>query len=110
MNNLLSNAIENTPGGGSISCRAQEDGSWIKISVINDNNNLCREDLPHIFEAFWRKDQSRTDSAHIGLGLTLVATYAALSGGKVEAAIEPPNSVSLVFYLPRESEAIAVSG
>lgn len=104
VSNLLYNAVEYTPQGGSISCRAEHDASWITLSVINSNNTLCPDDLTRIFQPFWRKDPSRTDSAHSGLGLTVVANYTALLGGRIEAALERPNSISFNLHLPWNPE------
>ena len=104
LDNLLSNAVEYTPCGGSVACQAEPDGAAVRLCVTNGNDTLTQDDLPHMFEAFWRKDAARTDSAHSGLGLTVAATYAALLGGTVAANLEKPQSLSIILDLPWKSD------
>jgi two-component system sensor histidine kinase QseC len=97
--NLLSNAVEYTPRGGSIECRAEVSGSEAWLAVSNNTDSLEPDDLPHVFEPFWRKDPARTDSSHSGLGLTLVAAYAEILGGRVEATLRE-RTLSIAVALP----------
>jgi two-component system sensor histidine kinase QseC len=75
--NLISNAIAYSPTGGRVLVDARPHPSGAcELVVANSNDSLVAEDLPHMFEPFWQKDRSRTNSAHAGLGLALVAEYA----------------------------------
>jgi signal transduction histidine kinase len=98
--NLLSNAVEYAPIGGELSCETHSDGDWMSLTVANDHDTLAPADLPHLFEAFWRKDKARTSSTHSGLGLTLAAAYAATLGGKIDAAMPNGHTVSITLQLP----------
>lgn len=98
--NLLANAIEYTPRGGSMECRAELSGSETKLVVSNDADSLCPEDIPSLFEPFWRKDPARTDSSHSGLGLALVAAYADVLGGRVDAQLERDGKLGILLALP----------
>lgn len=98
--NLLANAVEYTPRGGSINVRAEASGSETKLVVSNDADSLCPADLAFLFEPFWRKDPARTDSSHSGLGLALVATYADVLGGRVEAQLERDGRLGILLAFP----------
>jgi len=76
LDNLLSNAAAHTPAGGNILCDLEEGGNLLLFSLSNTCHDLNAEDLPRMFEPFWRKDESRTGGKHFGLGLSMVATYA----------------------------------
>jgi two-component system heavy metal sensor histidine kinase CusS len=69
--------VEYSPEGSTISLTGRDDGDLLVVS--NRALNLCREDLPKLFERMWRGDPSRTDSTHSGLGLSIsLATAEAL--------------------------------
>lgn len=74
--NLLSNAAEYTPPDGEIAVRLQPAGSHLALTVSNTTTDLRREDLPRLFERFWRKDASRTSAEHSGLGLAVSESFA----------------------------------
>lgn len=77
VSNLIGNAVEYSPEGSTISLTGRDDGDLLVVS--NQAVNLCREDLPKLFERMWRGDPSRTDSTHSGLGLSIsLATAEAL--------------------------------
>lgn len=101
--NLLSNAVEYTPLGGSIDCRAEANGSEARLVVSNDTDSLHLDDLACLFEPFWRKDPARTDSSHSGLGLALVAAYADVLGGRIETNLGPNSTLSVSLALPHKN-------
>ena len=72
LDNLISNAVTYTPSGGEIEFAM----AGLELTMSNSCSDLEAQDLPHLFEAFWRKDKARTSGAHCGLGLALVAAYA----------------------------------
>jgi two-component system sensor histidine kinase QseC len=86
--NLFANAVEYTPPEGSLSVavRPGRDGQ-LTITIANDTNDLRAEDLPRLFDRFWRKDRSRTDTRHSGLGLSLVRAIAGTLGASVSAEL-----------------------
>ena len=74
--NLVSNAVEYAPAGSSIEIAAAASNGRFTLSVTNAAPDLADEDLPHLFEPFWRKDPARARSSHAGLGLALTRSLA----------------------------------
>ncbi len=72
--NLIDNAAEYTPKGGSVRVAAARNGAGTKLEVENGPVTLAPGDADRIFEPFWRADESRTDRRHRGLGLSIVAS------------------------------------
>jgi signal transduction histidine kinase len=76
--NLIDNALAHAPGDTPIEVTA---GPGPQLSVRDHGPGIADEDLPHIFERFWRKDRRRTDGA--GLGLGIVQRLAQAHGGEI---------------------------
>ena len=93
ISNLLANAVEYAPERGQIRVA----GSAAQLEISNSTDQLTREDLPHLFERFWRKDASRTDVGHSGLGLTLARAATAALG--LELPAEMPDAMTLRLTL-----------
>ena len=70
LSNLLDNAIKYTPSGGMVSIAASESQAQVVVSVQDTGIGISQQDLPRIFERFYRCDQSRSQTG-IGLGLSL---------------------------------------
>jgi len=83
---------------------AEASGSEAKLLVSNDADSLRPENIPFLFEPFWRKDPARTDSSHSGLGLALVAAYADVLRGRVEAKLDPDGKLRILLALPYDSQ------
>lgn len=84
LNNLLSNAVHYAPSATEISVQV----SPHHVMVRNSAPDLSPEDIPHLFERFWRKSQSRSDREHSGLGLSIVAACAELLGARCQATLD----------------------
>ena len=78
LTNLLSNAVAYTPRGGKIQVSLTEDTNGRKLEIVNTNKQLTQEDLAHLLEPFWRKDQARSDTSHSGLGLCVAGRLCGL--------------------------------
>jgi len=88
--NLLANAVEYTPPGGSITVRAGRDGNRTRLVVSDTGIGMAPEELPRIFERFYRVDRSRSrSSGGSGIGLAIVDRIAAAHGWKILAESEP---------------------
>jgi len=84
--NLLENAVEYANDSGRIEVAARKSDGVVEIEVTNTGCQLTEEQVPHVFDRFWRADPSRKDaSLHVGLGLALVHRIITALGGKVVA-------------------------
>jgi signal transduction histidine kinase len=86
LSNLLQNAVRYTPVGGRIEVRAEQRPADILVSVTNTGDGIPSEDLPHVFERFYRVEKSR-DRARggAGIGLAIVRQLVEAAGGSVGA-------------------------
>lgn len=99
--NLVENAIKYTERGG-VTVTARADGKTVRILVQDTGRGIPREDLPHIFDRFYRADASRSTGG-AGLGLAIARKIAQTHGGEVQArSVEGESSVFTVL-LPRAS-------
>lgn len=84
--NLLSNALRHCRSGGAIRVRLERRGDDLRLTVENDGDPIPAEDLPRIWEPFYKGDRARgRDSGGAGLGLALVRQIAASHGGRCAA-------------------------
>ncbi|MCE2967955.1 MAG: sensor histidine kinase [Phycisphaerales bacterium] len=104
--NLLSNAAEYTKPGGTMAVVAQVNGGWLTVTVVNWPVDLTARDLQHVFEPFWRKDTTRGDGGHSGLGLPLVRSIAEDAGGTAEASLEPGTGFRVTVMLPTKEAMV----
>jgi two-component system sensor histidine kinase BaeS len=98
--NLVSNAIRHTPAGGAVTVRAQSvAGGGVVIEVADTGSGIAAEDLPRVFDRFWRAEKSRSrQTGGSGLGLSIVRKLAEAHGGSVAAASGPgPGSVFTII-------------
>lgn len=84
--NLLENALRYTPEGGQVQVVAQQLSDLVEISVANSGVEIDAQDLPFIFERFFRADRSRSrEQGGAGIGLAIVKRVIEAHGGQVEA-------------------------
>lgn len=101
LSNLLENAIVYTPHSGSVTVEAAQQEGWIEISVLDNGEGIPADELPLIFERFYRVDKSRSrrTGGH-GLGLTIARRLVEAHGGKIEAQSEPGKGSRFSFTVP----------
>lgn len=98
--NLLGNAILHTHMGR-ITVRAWNDNQQIWIAVIDTGPGIAAKDLPHVFERFWRAEQTRTQYAGgTGLGLAIARRLVELQGGTIEVESQLGQGSTFRFSLP----------
>ncbi|MDR7418259.1 MAG: ATP-binding protein [Armatimonadota bacterium] len=86
LHNLIDNAVRYTPEGGDVAVTVSQAGAAVKIAVRNSGGGIAAEDLPFIFERFYRGEKSRSrDSGGAGIGLAIVTEVARVHGGEVGA-------------------------
>lgn len=98
--NLLSNALKYTPKGGLVRLETTTDGPWALIRVSDTGPGIPADELPHVFDRFFRGRTARP--AGTGIGLTVVAELAAAHGGTAEAASQPGHGATFTVRLPAE--------
>lgn len=101
MINLLDNASHHTPAGGKITIAANRTGGELRVSVADTGQGIRREELPYIWERFYKVDKSRSRrDGGSGLGLAIVKSLVAAHGGRVEVKSTPGRGSIFSFYLP----------
>jgi two-component system phosphate regulon sensor histidine kinase PhoR len=105
--NLLDNAVKYSRERGEIRLSARQRDGEIELSVSDDGIGIAKEDLPRIFERFYRADKARTrDKVRgTGLGLAIVKHIAQLHGGRVEAESELRRGTTIRIVLPGNDES-----
>jgi len=104
--NLLDNAVKYSSKHGEIHLGAQRRRSEIVLSVSDDGVGIGQEDLPRIFERFYRADKARSpELGGTGLGLSIVKHIAQLHGGRVEAESELGRGTTIRVILPVVTES-----
>src|SRR5438093_1398612 len=100
--NLLDNAVKHSRAHGEIRLMARQRDEEIVLSVSDNGIGISKEDLPRIFERFYRVDKARTAESirGTGLGLAIVKHIAQLHGGHVEADSEPGKGTTIRVSLP----------
>jgi len=99
--NLLENAVKYSRENGEIRLQAERCGPEIVISVRDNGIGISRDDLPRIFERFYRADKARSrEFGGTGLGLSIVKHIAQLHGGRVEAESEAGKGTTIRVLLP----------
>ena len=103
--NLLNNALHHTPSGGHIALRlALEPGSlsMLSIEVADSGEGIAPEDLPRVFDRFWRADRarSRQTTGGSGLGLAIARTLVEGQGGQIGVESEQGQGALFWFTLP----------
>jgi len=101
--NLMSNAIEYTPAGGAVTLGLACVGDWARVTVSDTGPGIPQEELPHIFERFYRVDRSRkrTGQGGAGLGLSIAYWITRSHEGRLEVASEVGKGTTFSVWLPQ---------
>ena len=98
LGNILKNCMEHTPAGGTISLRVEETALYTQVTVCDNGPGFVAEDIPHLFERFYRGKNAGSES--IGIGLAMARMIVAEQGGTVMADNPPGGGARFVirFY------------
>ena len=103
LNNLVGNAIRYTSPGGRIAVTAAREASELRVDVTDTGVGISPENLPHIFDRFFRADPARTTaSGNVGLGLAIVKSIVSLHGGSITARSQAGEGTCMSIRLPAE--------
>jgi two-component system phosphate regulon sensor histidine kinase PhoR len=101
LTNLLDNALKYTSEGGTITVAAESSRNMVKVSVRDTGVGIPSEELPRLFERFYRVDKARSrELGGTGLGLAIVKHLTKSQGGEVEVWSEPGKGSVFSFTLP----------
>lgn len=101
--NLIGNAIKYTPNGGEVIVGLGKDEDRARITVSDNGPGIPAEDLPHIFERFYRGEKSRTrsrDGKGFGLGLSIAYWIIRNHGGQLEVSSAEGKGTTFSIRLP----------
>lgn len=102
LNNLLTNALQHTPAKGEVHLCARSADGTIEVEVRDTGEGFSEEDLPHLFERFYRGEKSRNKATGgVGLGLAIAKGLVEAHGGKIWADLLPESGARFVFTLPK---------
>jgi len=101
LHNILENAMAHTRKGGAIRIAASQKGKWVEVSVSDTGEGIPAEDLPHVFERFYRVDKSRARATGgSGLGLTIAKRLIEAHGGTILVQSKLGEGSRFSFTLP----------
>jgi two-component system phosphate regulon sensor histidine kinase PhoR len=107
LSNLLDNAIKYTPAGGSIVAGAYPAGRFVEVFVRDSGAGIPAEDLPRLFERFYRVDKARSrELGGTGLGLSIVKHLVGAHNGTVRVESRVQEGSTFFFTLPAEEAAL----
>ncbi len=100
--NLVANALDHTPSGGTVILGLSCVGEFARITVTDSGPGIPKEDLPYIFERFYRVESSRKrkDSGGAGLGLSIAYWITKSHNGRIEVASEVGKGTTFSVWLP----------
>jgi len=102
--NLVQNAISHTPPDGTILLEVQEEPMSVRVDVVDSGEGVSPDDLPHVFERFYRGEKSRVRSqGGTGLGLAIARGLVEAHGGRIWVEIVPGKGARFSFVLPKAS-------
>ena len=104
--NLCHNALKFSREGGLLRLSIREKDKKIRISVYNEGDGIPQEDLPFVFERFYKSDKSRgLDKTGTGLGLYISKTIAEAHGERIWVASEEGKNCEFFFTMPKAPHA-----
>ena len=103
LSNLVGNALRHTPAGGQVTLEARRTGHTVEVTVQDSGEGIRAEDLPHVFERFYRGEKSRSRATGgAGLGLAIAQGIVRAHGGDIRA--ESDHGARFIFTLPNAGQ------
>lgn len=98
--NLVGNAVKFTPAGGRVTITLTETLEGARIAVTDTGIGIPADEIPHLFERFWRGSRSPERGSGSGLGLAIARSITELHGGRIEVVSEPGAGSTFTLSLP----------
>jgi signal transduction histidine kinase len=101
LKNLISNSLRHTPSGGNVQVEAVRQGMSVVVTVKDDGEGIPAQDLPFIFDRFYRGEKSRSrKTGGAGLGLAIAKGIVEAHGGEITVTSKPDEGTKFTFILP----------
>ena len=100
LNNLITNALDHSQAEGKIRIEIKQEATNALVVVSDDGKGIPVDDLPHIFDPFYRSQASGNHRGHAGLGLAIARRIVELQGGGISAENSPTGGAMFSFTLP----------
>jgi signal transduction histidine kinase len=101
LNNLISNALRHTPPAGRVSVWVRRTGMRVEVTVSDTGEGIRAEDIPHIFERFYRGEKSRNrGTGGAGLGLAIARGIVRAHGGDIRVESKVGKGTQFTFHIP----------
>lgn len=97
--NILQNAIDYTPPGRAVTVSLGREGNTLRCDICDQGPGVAEDVLPHLFEPFYRADQSRSGKGW-GLGLAIARNIASAHDGRLDACNRPEGGLQVTLWLP----------
>jgi signal transduction histidine kinase len=103
LRNVLANAAQHSPAGSTVRVAVERAAGEVLTRVSDAGPGIAEDDLPHVFERFYRADQARgaaEPSSGSGIGLTIARELLAANGGRIAIEKTGPQGTTLLIGLP----------
>lgn len=101
LTNLIDNAIRHTPADGSVTVSMENEQNFAKIQIKDTGQGIPQDDLPYVFERFYKADKARTRSkSGTGLGLAITKNIVEAHNGRITVDSVEQQGTTFTFYLP----------
>ena len=100
LENLIENALRYTPAGGIVTLALDPASGGVRVTVKDTGRGIREQDLPHIFERYYRVEDQPDMPGCAGLGLAITKRILELHGSEITVSSEPAKGTTFAFVLP----------